>query len=72
MVLLNLAYAALLIAFTGYEAFRGLAPDALVDWMASLHVTRLSTLVYLSLAFGLLLLSAMAAFALCRTNSRRG
>ena len=70
LVLLNLAYAALLIAFTGCEAFRGLAPDALVDWMASLHVARLSTLVYLSLAFGLLLLSAMAAFALCRTKGR--
>ena len=70
MVALNFAYVALLIAFTGCEAFRGLAPDALVDWMASLHVARLSTLVYLSLAFGLLLLSAMGAFALCRTKGR--
>lgn len=71
MILLNLAYAALLIAFTGCEAFRGLAPDALVDWMKSLHVASLPTVTGLSLAFGLLLLSAMAASILCHTKGRR-
>ena len=70
MVLLNLAYAALLIVFTGYDAFRGLAPDALVDWVKSLNVASLPTITGLSLAFGLLLLSTMSAFTVCQTKGR--
>ncbi|MBP5791252.1 MAG: hypothetical protein J6W80_03220 [Kiritimatiellae bacterium] len=41
-----------LIALTGYGAFRGILPDAAVDWMASLDAGRLSFFVWWLLACG--------------------
>ena len=45
VVAANLALAGFLVAFTGHEFFRGLLPDAAVDWMASLRVARLSAIL---------------------------
>lgn len=35
-----------LVSFTGYEFFREILPNAIIEHMASLHLARLSTLVY--------------------------
>ena len=61
LVAINLAYAALLVALTGCEFFRGILPDTLVDSLVSLNVARLSVLSYLSLSMGLFLLATLIA-----------
>ncbi|MGN0854451.1 MAG: hypothetical protein ACI4R9_02895 [Kiritimatiellia bacterium] len=67
----NLATAALLVALTGCEFFRGLLPDAFVDRLVALNVARLSVLTYLSLATGLLLLAVLLAWTRCAPGARR-
>lgn len=47
---LTLAETGVLVALTGYGAFRGILPDAAVDWMASLDAGRLSFFVWWLLA----------------------
>ena len=51
---LNVIITALLVAFTGCEFFRGLLPNATVDWMASLPIARLQTIVYLFTAWNVI------------------
>lgn len=49
----NGAWTAFIVAFTGYEFFRGILPDGTVNWMANCRIAQLSTLTYTSIAIGL-------------------
>lgn len=51
---LNVIITVLLVAFTGGEFFRGILPDAAVDWMTSLLIARLQTIVYLFTAWNVI------------------
>lgn len=42
----NLFFSGFIVSFTGCEFFRGLLPDATVEWMASLRLARLSALTW--------------------------
>ena len=50
----SLVHAAFLICFTGHSYFRGLLPDGIVDWMASLNVATLRNFLWTWIAFNVL------------------
>ncbi len=49
IVTVNLFWTIFLVSFTGYEYFRGILPEVLVDWIKALHIARLSILTYLNI-----------------------
>ena len=64
----NLIFVAFLISFTGYEFFRGCLADAIVNWMGSFQIARLSVLV--NLTFTILLLET-ALFSIITYQSTK-
>lgn len=46
IILVNLCWTIFIVSFTGYEYFRGLLPNGFVDWMGSIHLARLSTMIW--------------------------
>lgn len=49
-MVLSVLHLAVLVCFTGYGFFRGVLPDAAVEWMASLGLCRLRNILLLNLA----------------------
>lgn len=70
LVIMNTLFALLLVAITGCEFFRGIAPDSAVDWMRSLQLAKLSTLTYLTTSFSLVMLSMLAVYTRHSTRKR--
>ena len=66
----NLLFASFLICFTGYEYFRGILPDSVVDWMASLHIAQLSTLTYLTAAYWTVAIACLLLHIHCGDKAR--
>lgn len=59
-----------LVAFTGSEAFRGILPDAAVDWMAGLGAARLDFFVWWLLSCTVAVFAAGAVHVIFRWRSK--
>ena len=62
MQAINVLWTAILVSFTGQEFFRGMFSDAVVDWMASLHLARLDTIIYATLSWNVIQLLLVCNF----------
>lgn len=69
VIFINLAWTIFIVAFTGYGYFRGILPDAIVDWMGSIHLARLSTMTWATVAVHCLQLSLLP-LVLSSTHTR--
>lgn len=44
IIFVNFVWTCFIITFTGYDFFRGILPCSIVDWMESIHLSRLTTM----------------------------
>lgn len=67
---LTIAQLAFIVCFTGCEYFRGTLPDAIVDWMRSLHIATLRNMVLVMLAAALINMTAIGCHLAVRSHRR--
>lgn len=58
-----------IVSFTGYEYFRGIFPDGVVDWMGSLHIATLRNYILTLIVFGSMHLACNTVQLLLRRGS---
>ena len=46
ILIVNLLWTIFIVSFTGYEQFRSVLPNVIVDWMGSIHLARLDTMTW--------------------------
>ena len=54
LTVFNLLWTIFIVSFTGYEFYRGILPDGVIDWMASLHLATLSRITAASIVSALI------------------
>jgi O-antigen/teichoic acid export membrane protein len=67
---INAVVILLIISFTGYEFYRGLLSDGIVDWMASNNLSSLSKMTWASVASALIQLAAVGAMIYMKQKKR--
>ena len=66
----NVVWTSLLVGFSGIGFFRGILPDAAVDYVVSLHVNRLSVFTWASLVSAILQLALLGCIYRLTRSSR--
>lgn len=69
---IGILHTTFLICFTGYGFFRGILPHTWVDWMASLHIAKLSTILWISFAVNLIVFFINLIHLALRLLQRKG
>jgi len=56
---INILWTIFIVTFTGYEFFRGILPDILVDWMSSVQLAHIGTMTWATISANALQLVAI-------------